>query len=58
MKAIYDAECWAIGKTKREIKQEIAQLDERYYKPYPWNGTENANQTIERINALTKIYES
>jgi len=53
--SVYHARCWANGKTNDEIQEEINRCDERYYKPYPWNGTENAQYTINRIETLKAI---
>lgn len=51
----YYARDWAEGKTREEIKEEIARCDERYFKTYLWNEVGNAQITIDRINTLTEI---
>lgn len=51
----YHARCWATGRTINEIKEEINHCEARYLKPYPWNGTEFAQNTISRIAELNDI---
>lgn len=55
MNAAYRATTWAKEKSMQEIYEEIRACDERYYKPYPLNGTENANDTIIRMRTLELI---
>jgi hypothetical protein len=55
--AVYHAIHFAEGSTNEEIQEEINRCEQRYYKPYAWNGTENAQNTINRIDALKKILE-
>lgn len=53
----YHARDWAANETNEAIREEIKWCDERYYKPYPWNGTETAQNTIIRIQTLKTILE-
>ncbi len=53
--SIYNATCWAENETNEAIKEEIKHCEQRYFKPYLWNSTENAQNTIVRIETLKEI---
>ena len=53
--ADYHARDWAGGRSNAEIEEEIKRLDDRYFKPYPWNGVENAQHTLDRAAALRAV---
>lgn len=55
MSAAYHARCWAEARTPEEIRAEIARCEARYLKPYPWNGVENAQHTLDRISTLEAL---
>lgn len=53
--ADYHARDWATGRSAETIQEEIDRCEARYLKPYLWNSTENAQNTIERINSLNAV---
>ncbi len=51
--AVYHAKDWAEGKTKEEIKEEIARCKKPH--TYQWNQVGNEHQNYSRIVTLENI---